>query len=130
MTLEQDLADLHALNARFIHNCITRDVASHDAINHPQFVCLSSNGKYTEKSAYLAYWATAFDPDVVIYWDTRDERISERSPDERSDIRVFSATRGHPACRFAHAGYDTETNIPTRAFHGAEHLHGHARGAA
>jgi hypothetical protein len=52
------------------------DVASHDAITHPQFVCLSSNGKYTEKSAYLAYWATAFDPDVVIYWDTRDERIS------------------------------------------------------
>lgn len=60
MTLEQDLVDLHALNARFIHNCITRDVASHDAITHPQFVCLSSNGKYTEKSAYLAYWASLF----------------------------------------------------------------------
>jgi hypothetical protein len=50
MTLEQDLADLHALNARFIHNCITRNVASHDAITHPQFVCLSTNGKYTKAS--------------------------------------------------------------------------------
>ena len=76
MPIEQDLADLRALNARFIHNYITRDVASHDAITHSRFVCLGSTGKYIEKPAYLAYWATAFDPDVVIYWDTRDERIS------------------------------------------------------
>jgi Domain of unknown function (DUF4440) len=76
MTVEQDLTGLRALNARFIHNYITRDVASHDAITHARFVCLSSTGKYIEKPAYLAYWATAFDPDVVIYWDTRDERIS------------------------------------------------------
>jgi hypothetical protein len=76
MTVEQDLTDLRALNARFIHNYITRDVASHDAITHAQFVCLNSTGRYIEKAAYLEYWATAFAPDVVIYWDTRDERIS------------------------------------------------------
>lgn len=76
MSIEQDLDELRLLNARFIHNYITRDVASHDALTHPQFVCLSSTGKYIGKAAYLDYWATAFDPDVVIYWDTRDERIS------------------------------------------------------
>jgi ketosteroid isomerase-like protein len=26
--------------------------------------------------AYLARWATGFDPEVVVYWDVRDERIT------------------------------------------------------
>lgn len=90
MAQEQDLAELRALNARFIRNYITRDVASHDAMTHPQFVCLSSSGQYIEKAAYLAHWATAFDPDVVIYWDTRDERISVHG-----DTALVRATNKH-----------------------------------
>ncbi len=66
MTLEQDLIELRAINARFIHNYVTRDVPSHDAITHPRFVCLSSSGKIIAKADYLAYWATAFDPEVVV----------------------------------------------------------------
>ena len=31
----ETLRYLHALNARFIHNYVTNDVASHDAILHP-----------------------------------------------------------------------------------------------
>ena len=65
--LDKDLLDLGALNARFIHNWVTRDVASHDAITHARFICLGSKGGYVAKPAYLQYWATGFDPEVTIY---------------------------------------------------------------
>lgn len=76
MTRESDLADLSALNARFIHNFITRDVTSHDEITHPNFTLINVSGLYWTKDTYLEDWATAFDPDVMIYFDLRDERIS------------------------------------------------------
>lgn len=72
---DKDLADLSALNARFIHNFVTRDVPSHDAILHPRFLSIGKTGKYTSRSDYLRAWATAFDPNVIVYWDLRDERI-------------------------------------------------------
>jgi Domain of unknown function (DUF4440) len=87
---EEDLADLRALNARFIHNYVTRDVASHNAITHERFVNISSSGRYWGKSQYLSYWATAFDRDVVIYWDVRDERI-----DLFGDVALVRATNKH-----------------------------------
>ncbi|MEQ1649208.1 MAG: nuclear transport factor 2 family protein [Hyphomicrobiaceae bacterium] len=83
-------AELSALNARFIHNYITRDVASHDAITHPRFVNISPSGRYWTKEPYLKYWATAFDPNVVIYWDVRDERI-----DIFGDTALVRATNKH-----------------------------------
>jgi len=86
----RDLADLRALNARFIQNWVTRDVASHDAITHPRFICLGSTGAYTAKPAYLRYWATGFDPDVTVYWDVRDERI-----DVFGDVALVRATNKH-----------------------------------
>ena len=67
---------LRALNARFIHNYVTNDVPSHDAILHPDFICLSSNGMRIDRASYLKRWANLFDPEVVIYWDTRDELIT------------------------------------------------------
>src|SRR5262249_55307214 len=71
----QALAELKALNARFIHNFVTNDVASHDAILHPAFTVIQSNGEHMERAAYLERWRTQFDPDVIVYWDVRDERI-------------------------------------------------------
>lgn len=88
--IAKDLADLRALNALFIHNWVTRDVASHDAITHPRFICLGSSGGYTAKPAYLRYWAAGFDPDVTIYWDVRDERI-----DVFGDVALVRATNKH-----------------------------------
>lgn len=76
MTLEHDLAELSALNARFIHNFITRDVESHDEITHPDFTLINASGLYWNKGTCLEDWGTAFDPDVMIYFDLRDERIS------------------------------------------------------
>lgn len=72
---EQDLVTLRALNAKFIHNFVTCDVASHDAIIHPRFVCLSSSGSVHGRAEYLKDWATDFDPEIILYWDMRDEKI-------------------------------------------------------
>lgn len=72
--------DLRALNARFIHNFITNDVASHDAILHSGFVYIASDGRRVERAPYLTAWATGFDPEVIPYWDVRDECISVFGP--------------------------------------------------
>jgi ketosteroid isomerase-like protein len=73
---KQDLAALSALNAKFIHNFVTCDVPSHDAIIHPDFVCISSSGSVHGRAEYLEAWATDFDPEVILYWDMRDENIT------------------------------------------------------
>ena len=66
---------LQALNARFIHNFVTNDVPSHDAITHKDFVHVSALGERRHRDEYLRRWASGFDPDVIVYWDYRDERV-------------------------------------------------------
>jgi hypothetical protein len=70
------LEDLRKLNARFIGNFIANDVASHEAMLHEQFLYIRGNGARVDRATYLEQWATGFDPDVIIYWDTRDELIT------------------------------------------------------
>jgi ketosteroid isomerase-like protein len=84
------LADLRALNARFIHNFVTNDVASHDAILHPRFVCIGAGGARVDRASYLRAWATGFDAQTLIHWDTRDERI-----DVFGDVALVRATNRH-----------------------------------
>jgi hypothetical protein len=72
----ETMPTLRCLNAQFIHNYVTNDVAKHDALIHPRFVYISSSGARVNRGDYLAAWATGFDPDVIPYWDYRDERIS------------------------------------------------------
>jgi len=67
--------ELRALNARFIHNFITNDVPSHDAILHPQFICITPTGARVGRAAYLKAWATGFDAERIPYYDYRDEKI-------------------------------------------------------
>ena len=71
-----DLATLQQLNRRFIHNYVTNDVASHDAMLHKDFTYMSAGGKRVGRKDYLANWATGFDPKVITYWDMRHEHIS------------------------------------------------------
>lgn len=68
-------AELRALNARFIHNFITNDVAGHDAILHKDFICISPMGARVSRADYLEEWATGFDPARIPYFDYRDEKI-------------------------------------------------------
>lgn len=72
----RDFDVLSALNKRFIHNFVTNDVASHDAILHPEFSAIYSSGNRIDRALYLRHWAHGFDPDVIIYWDMRDQRIN------------------------------------------------------
>src|SRR3954464_9946035 len=67
--------DLRALNARFIHNFITNDVPSHDAILHPDFICITPIGARVSRADYLKAWATGFDAARIPYFDYRDEKI-------------------------------------------------------
>ena len=68
-------AELRALNARFIHNFITHDVASHDAILHEGFLCITPSGARVGRADYLKAWATGFNAERIPYYDYRDERI-------------------------------------------------------
>lgn len=70
------LADLGAINDRFIDNFIRNDVAGHDRLLHPQFLVVNSDGSRTDRASYLKRWATGFDPEVIVYWDVRDELIT------------------------------------------------------
>lgn len=70
------LDELRALNRLFIHNYVTNDVVAHDAILHPDFAYMSSDGRRIGRQAYLQAWATGFDPAVIVYWDMRDEAIT------------------------------------------------------
>lgn len=70
---DSDLQILQALNAKFIHNFVTNDAVSHARIIHPDFVHLSSDGKYVNRADYLAQWTHGFEG--YKYWDYRDENI-------------------------------------------------------
>jgi ketosteroid isomerase-like protein len=76
---EPDMAQLKKLNAKFIHNFVTNDSASHSRILHADFIHINSEGKYTGRKKYLENWAHGFDG--IKYWDYRDE-----------DIRIFGNT--------------------------------------
>jgi hypothetical protein len=75
-TEPDDLAQLKALNAKFIHNFVTNDVPSHDKIIHEKFQYINSRGKWVNRKDYLENWKTGFDPEKIIYWDYRFEKIS------------------------------------------------------
>ena len=90
----ETMAELRALNARFIHNFVTNDVPSHDAILHPGFTGIMSNGGRIDRAAYLKRWATAFDPKVIVYWDTRDEFITIMG-----NVALVRATNKHTVRR-------------------------------
>lgn len=95
------VAELKALNARFIHNYVTNDVDSHDAMMHPDFICIGPKGTRQNRADYLRQWATQFDPEVVVYWDVRDEVITiidnvalVRSTNKRTIRRDGTETTG------------------------------------
>src|SRR6266851_1056679 len=86
----ETMNELRALNARFIHNFVTNDVPSHDAILHPAFINIWPTGQRWDRAAYLKYWATAFDPKIIVYWDVRDELITIVG-----DVALVRATNKH-----------------------------------
>lgn len=96
--------DLRMLNARFIDNFINNDVASHDAMLHEQFLYVRGNGARVDRATYLKNWATGFDPEVIVYWDLRDELITIIG-----DVALVRATNKHA---IRHDGHE-ETGMTT-----------------
>ena len=47
---EKDLGTLSSLNKRFIHNFVTNDVPSHDAILHPLFRTIGTQGNHMDRA--------------------------------------------------------------------------------
>ena len=82
--------ELRALNARFIENFVTSDVASHDAMLHRDFINIWPTGQRWDRATYLKYWATAFDPKIIVYWDVRDELITVIG-----DVALVRSTNKH-----------------------------------
>ena len=70
------LEELRAINAQYIHNFITNDVENHARLLHPDFEAIRGDGSVVTRSEYLRDWAKAFSPEVIPYWDTRDESIT------------------------------------------------------
>lgn len=70
------LRDLSAINDRFIENFIRNDAVAHEAVIHHDFLVVNSDGSRTDRATYLKRWANGFDPDVIPYWDVRDELIT------------------------------------------------------
>ena len=89
-TASGDLQDLRAINKRFIHNFITNDVPGHSRLVHERFVCLTARGKRDNRADYLVRWATGFDPEVIVYWDIRDESI-----DVFGNVALVRSTNKH-----------------------------------
>jgi hypothetical protein len=71
--VKTDMEQLKMLNATFIHNFVTMDTISHSKIIHPDFICISSDGRYINRKDYLDWWQHGFDG--YKYWDYRDEQI-------------------------------------------------------
>jgi hypothetical protein len=70
---DPDMEILKKLNAMFIHNFVTDDVASHNLIIHKDFIRISSEGEYTGRKKYLEDWVHGFGD--IKYWDYRNEDI-------------------------------------------------------
>ena len=70
------VSELRLLNARFIENFIRNDVKSHDAMLHADFIVIQGDGSRIDRTSYLQKWAKGFDPEVIVYWDVRDELIT------------------------------------------------------
>jgi hypothetical protein len=57
---------LRALNARFIHNFVTNDVLRTTPFFIPASSASGPPGQRWDRATYLKYWATAFDPEVIV----------------------------------------------------------------
>lgn len=109
--------DLKAINARFIENFINNDVAAHDALLHPRFIAIRSDGTRVGRADYLKAWASGFDPGFIVYWDVRDELITLVG-----NVALVRAANKHV---LRHPGHDemgmtsTPTPMSTREARGA-----------
>jgi len=74
-TNEEDMVLLSELNARFIKNFITRDVAAHEKIIHEDFVCIENSGAIVNRADYMKAWAHDYEDGGFTSFTYTDECI-------------------------------------------------------
>ena len=60
--LNEDIAQLSALNAQFIQNFLHNDTVAHNKIIYKDFVCIVSNGTVISRDDYMKGWSHGYDP--------------------------------------------------------------------
>ncbi len=70
-----DMAQLSALNARFIKNFVTNDTVSHNQIIHKDFIYISMEGKIVNRDEYMKRWAHGYNPEVDKSFEYKNEVI-------------------------------------------------------
>jgi len=60
--INDDVAQLSALNAQFIQNFLHNDTAAHNKIIYKDFVCIVSSGAVINRDDYMKGWSHGYDP--------------------------------------------------------------------
>ena len=74
-TMQDDMAQLRALNVQFIQNFLNNDTVAHNKIIYKDFVCIASNGKVVSRDAYMKEWVHGYDPSVYKSFLMQNELI-------------------------------------------------------
>jgi hypothetical protein len=81
--------ELRAINARFIHNFVTCDVASHDALLHPDFINIWPTGQRWDRVTYLKLITVIGDVALV---RSTNKHTRRRDGNEVTDMTMYTDT--------------------------------------
>lgn len=73
--LNEDVAQLSALNAQFIQNFLHNDTVAHNKIIYKDFVCIVGNGAVISRDDYMKGWSHGYDPTLYKSFVMQDEFI-------------------------------------------------------
>jgi len=79
--INEDVAQLSALNAQFIQDFLHNDTVAHNKIIYKDFVCILTNGTVINRDDYMKGWSHGYDPSLYKSFTMQNEFI-----------RVFGAT--------------------------------------
>lgn len=73
--INEDLAQLSALNAQFIQDFLHNDTVAHNKIIYKDFVCIIGNGTVVNRDDYMKGWVHGYDPTVYKSFVMQNELI-------------------------------------------------------
>src|SRR4030095_254601 len=73
--INEDVAQLSALNAQFIQNFLHNDTVAHNKIIYKDFVCIIGNGTVVIRNDYMKGWSHGYDPSVYKSFVMQNEFI-------------------------------------------------------
>lgn len=73
--LNDDHAQLSALNARFIQNFLHNDTVAHNKIIYKDFICIAGNGTVVNRNDYMKDWSHGYESSGYTSFTMRNEQI-------------------------------------------------------